>query len=252
MLLRRQIIPTISSSIGIVLALASTASAIDFSGTTSATWGTPTPDNIFTQFSGVGTNTFITGETANSLPATTLTFTGNLFTTALDRIFKIGDLSYYNGATLLSSTVDTVPLQIQLGFTNQTGLSNTFNYGFAFDITSNSGDREASADRLIPLNTSAIGNFVIDGISYTLQLGGFSQDNGVTIVPNFKAYENESTQGAIYGKITQDIRVTPVPPVMPIPPVTPTTPTTVPEPGILIGLLGIAAILSRVGTRSII
>jgi hypothetical protein len=243
MLNKRQITTTISSSIGIVLALASTASAIDFSGTTRATWGTPTPDNIFTQFSGVGTNTFTTGQSANLLPATTLTFTGNPFTTALDTIFKIGNLSYYNGETLLSSTVDTVPLQIQLGFTNPAGLSNTFNYRFAFDITSNSGDREASADRLIPLNTSATGNFVVDGISYTLQLGGFSQDGGATIVPNFKAYENESTQGAIYGKITQDVRVPPPAPVTP--------PTTVPEPGVVMGLLGIATMVGKAKTRSI-
>jgi hypothetical protein len=238
MLNKNQITTTIISSIGIVLALASTAQAIDFSGTTSATWGTPSPDNIFTQFSGVGTNTFVTGQSANLLPATTLRFTGNSFTTALDTIFKIGDLSYYNGETLFSSTVETVPLQIQLGFTNPAGLSEAFSYRFAFDITSNSGDREASADRLIPLNTSAVGSFVVDGLSYTLQLGGFSQDGGATIAPNFKAYENESTQGAIYGKITQDIRV--APPV-----------TTTPEPAAILGLLGLAAIGTRSRNRSI-
>jgi hypothetical protein len=236
---KHQITTTVSSSIGIVLALASTASAIDFSGTTSATWGTPSPDNIFTQFSGVGTNVFTTGQSTSSLPANTVTFTGNPFTTALDTVFKIGDLNYYNGETFSDSTVDTVPLRIQLGFSDPAGLSQAFSYGFKFDITSNFGDRESSADRLIPLNTSAIGNFVVDGISYTLQLGGFSQDGGATIVPNFKAYENESTQGAIYGKITQDVRVTP-PPV-----------TTTPEPTVILSLLGLAAIGHRVRYRSI-
>jgi hypothetical protein len=236
---KRHITTIISSSIGLTLALASTAKAIDFSGTTSATWSTPSPNNAVTQFSGVGTNTFVTGQSANSLPANTLTFTGNTFTTALDSLFKIGDLSYYNGVTLSGSDVNTVPLQIQLGLSNPAGLSQSFIYGFQFDITPNFGDRETNADRLIPLNTSAIGNFVVDGLSYTLQLGGFSQDGGGTIVPNFKAYENESTQGAIYGKITQDSRVVPVLPI------------TTPEPSILIGLFGIGAMVSQFGKRSI-
>jgi hypothetical protein len=238
MLNQRQITTTISSSIGIVLALASTARAIDFSGTTSATWGTPSANNILTQFSGVGTNTFVTGRSTSSLPADTLTFTGNSFTTALDTAFKIGDLNYYNGTVFTGTGVDTVPLQIQLGFVNSAGLAQVFGYEFMFDGTVNTSDREASADRLIPLNTSAIGSFVVDGLSYTLQLGGFSQDGGATIAPNFKAYENESTQGAIYGKITQDIRV--APPV-----------TTTPEPAAILSLLGLAAIGHRVRYRSI-
>lgn len=239
MLSKPRITTTISSSIGLVLLLASAAGAIEFAGTTNATWGTPTFTDISPEYSGVGTPIFTMGESTSSLPANTLTFTGNSFTTALDTIFKIGDLNYYNGTTFVGSTVDAVPLQIQLGFTNSAGPSQFFSYGFAFDITSNFGDRESDADRLIPLNTSATGSFVVDDISYTLQLGGFSQDGGATISPNFKAYENESTQGAIYGKITQDIRVTP-PPV-----------TTTPEPTAILSLLGFAALGSRVRRGSI-
>lgn len=235
---RQSLLVSIEAAIGYMFICTAPAVAIDFFGTTRATWGTPSFSNITAQFNGVGTNRFVTGQSASLLPANTLTFMGSSFTTALDRTFKIGDLSYFNGETFLESTVDSVPLQIQLDFANPAGLSQVFSYGFEFDITLNNGDREDSADRLIPLNTSAIGNFVVDGISYTLQLGGFSQDGGATIVPNFRAYENESTQGAIYGKITQDNRVTP--PV-----------TTIPEPTAILGLLGLAAIGRQVRNRAI-
>jgi hypothetical protein len=223
MMSSRFILATLGSSVGLCLSFSSSALAVTFAGTTIATWGTPSPATGVT-FSGVGTNIFSTGTGQPNV----LKFTGSAFSVPVDNLFKIGDLDYFNGITNLGSNVTSVPLNLQLGFSNPSGVTENFTYGFRFDITTNTGNREADADSLVPLTTSALGSFVADGLSYTLQLGGFSQDGGATIVPSFKAYESESTKGSLYAKITRDTRP---------------TPNGVPEPGVLLGLLGISALV---------
>lgn len=168
------------------------------------TWGEAVPDGI---------NNFVKFNSAN-------------FSTAPDTEFKVGQLSYRNGTTIPGTSFNgDFPLSVALNFTNPAGVNPTFSYLFNILNTPNStGTINGDADRL-RFSTAGLSSssFNLGGIDYSLQLLGFSSDNGATIITEFLSPEGETATSALYGKITT----------------TSTTTTPVPTPALLPGLIGL-------------
>lgn len=212
-----------------------------FVGTSSGTWGQPNPGkNPNPVSSGVGTNVFTWGNASS--PGTfenKLEFTGNQFSSGIKSLFKIGDLTYYNGTVDEGSTVDSVPLNILLTLTKPTNLTEVFRFDFELINTPNNFiDPDEDADSIFPINTFDDRSFTVGNQKYTLELTGFSQDGGLTSIDKFSVREGESTTAAIYGRITL---------VDATRPNTPPPPQQVPEPGTLVGVavLGIYIVSRR-------
>jgi hypothetical protein len=173
-----------------------------FTGSSAGIFGTPTPSSGGVVYSGVGTNVFTTGTPLEGSFTNSLTFTGMSFTDILsDTPFAVGHFTYYNGETAVGTSVDEVPLDITLTFTDPSGLVKTFTYAFHFEYTPNTGDPEADADEIYPLNVYSTTTFTADSQLYTLKLLGFSNDSGSTINSVFKAYENTTCEADLYGEI---------------------------------------------------
>jgi hypothetical protein len=213
--------------IGTALGFSSQAQALSFSGISSGTWGEPTPGSINTKpvFTGVNTNSFTWGQLiANdprfNTPPNQLTFTGKSFSAEEDSLFKIGDLTYFNGTVPLGTNVDSVPLNLHVSFKDLVDVSEVFNFDFHLVNTPNlSKNPWDNADYVYPQKNFGDRSFSYAGKKYTLELIGFSQDDGVTSVSKFGVLEGEKTTAAIFAKITQ------------IP-----EPKQVPEPGAIAGL----------------
>lgn len=200
---------------------ATPSTAQTFSGTSSGTFGTPNPGaNTNPVFSGVGTNTFTWGAPFGT-PANELSFTGSSFSGELNSLFAVGNLSYFNGTVSTDTLVDAVPLDIALDFGQPDSASQVFRFDFNLFSTLNTGTPEENADFVTPINSFGDRSITFGGTEYTLQLTGFSQDGGNTIVDRFNVLENERTTAAIYGKIT-------------------TKP--VPEPSSVLGILALGAL----------
>ena len=207
------------------------AQSLTFQGNSSATFGTPnTVTNGNPQFSGVGSNTFTFGDASSSTFGTgpnELTFAGNSFSTVINSPFQVGNFTYFNGETALGTTVDSVPLNIQLAFTSPSGLSQQ-SLGFDIQVVAtpnDTGDPVLDADSIFPVKRFANSNFNVGGTDYTLELIGFSQDGGATVVNEFRLPENEFTTTAAFGRITA------APPA-----------TAVPEPSSTVGLLALSVL----------
>ncbi|KJH72181.1 PEP-CTERM sorting domain-containing protein [Aliterella atlantica] len=207
--------------VALTISQATPSTAQTFSGNSSGTFGTPNAGSYSNPvFSGVGTNTFNWGSPAGT-PANELSFTGNSFSGELDSLFAVGDLTYFNGTVSSDTLVDSVPLDIALDFGQPDKASQVFRFDFSLFSTLNTGTDEENADFVTPINSFGDRSISFGGTEYTLQLTGFSQDGGNTIVDRFNVLENESTTAAIYGKIT-------------------TKP--VPEPSSVLGILALGAL----------
>jgi hypothetical protein len=118
------------------LGFSSQAQALTFSGISSGAWGEPTPGGINTSpfYSGVGTNSFRWGDPDDfGTGPNQLTFSGDSFSTKIGSLFKIGDLTYFNGKVTPNTSVDFVPLNLHVSFSDRPDRSNVsevFNFGF--------------------------------------------------------------------------------------------------------------------------
>lgn len=232
MLNLRQLITKISSfSIfsGVVVASLSNATIAQaqlFVGDSSGTFGTPTPSSAV--FTGVGTNTFTWGQ-GSPPPPSSLNFEGSSFSTELDQLFAVGDLTYFNGTITGGTGADSVPLNILLSTTTPSDINETFIFGFDLISTPNTGTPEENADIVSPINIIPSQSFDVNGVDYTLELLGFSQDGGITIEDDFRVLEGATTTAILFGEIT-------------VAPVLPPTPTSTPEPSAMIGLLAVSGL----------
>lgn len=230
-----------------LLGTAQIATAASFEGAATATFGTPSPD-FGVQFTGVGTNEFSTGESFAGSSSNIYSVDGLNFSTTEDSQFAIADLSYTNGQTTLGSTVNTVPLDLTLDFTNPSGLSETFTYTFDFNFTpNNTGNPVLDGDTLSVTDVFSNTSFDVGGESFTLEILGFSNDGGATIGNVFNLPEDDTTTAQLIGQIT-----TPPTPVTPPTPDTATTPEPVSSSALL--LLGTGVIVGwkkkkKVGTN---
>lgn len=210
-----------------LISLATPSYAQTFSGNSSGTFGTPNfGTNSSAVFSGVGTDTFAFGDgTAFDSPPNQYSFAGNSFSTTLDSLFQVGDFTYYNGTTLLGTTVDSVPLNISLNFTDPSGVTQAFSFNLQNNSTPNTGTAEQNADFVFPTNSIGTQTFTVGTTEYTLALNGFSQNGGVTTVDQFRVLEDEGTTAGLFGRITIAPDSEPIP-----------------EPASMLGILALSAL----------
>jgi hypothetical protein len=227
-------VSTLAVSTVAALGFSSQAFGLTFYGGSSGTWGEPDPgSNTKPTSTGVGTHEFKWGQAITDDPdfgteANKLTFTGidknKPFLAKVGSLFKVGSLTYSNGIVPLGTNVDSVPLNLNLSFTNPVNYSEEFKFDFELYNTPNLGATpEENADSVIIMNKYGDRSFTDDqGIEYLLEMIGFSQDGGITTVNKFDVLEREQTTAGIYARIT---RVTPT--------------KQIPEPS---GLVGISAL----------
>ncbi|MCF2150838.1 choice-of-anchor K domain-containing protein [Desmonostoc muscorum LEGE 12446] len=178
------------------------AQAFFFSGTSSGTWGQPTPGSIDTNptYTGVGTNTFTWGQPyPSSTPPNKLIFTGSSFSGNIDSVFKISDLSYFNGTVLKGTSVEFLPLNLNLSFNSPVGIDQVFNLNFHLVNTANTSTNPQENADLVFLDTNLSNNsFTFAGNKYKLELTGFNPD-----VPqlSIKVPEGSTTKTALYARI---------------------------------------------------
>ncbi len=184
--------------------------ALTFSGISSGTWGQPTPGSTDTNpiYTGVGSNTFTWGDPNVCLPGPSectitgsnqLNFNGNSFSPEINSAFKVGDLTYFNGTVGEGTSVESVPLNLNLSFSPPVGASQVFGFNLRLVNTPNNAtDPEENAD-FVFINTNLSNrSFSFDGNEYTLELTGFNPDVDQI---NIKALEAATTTTAIYAKI---------------------------------------------------
>ena len=200
-------------------AMATSAQAITFTGTSSATFGVPTPSSGIL-YGGVGTNEFWTGEVAYGGDPNILRIDGLPFSTPENVAFPVAELTYTNGQTWEGTTAESVPVDFQLALTSPVVFAPTFTFEFVFNMTPNTtGDPVLDADTLYPVDVFSSTNFMVGGDPYTLQLLGFSSDGGVTFEDHFTLPEDQTTVSLYMARITA------------------TPPELIPEPLTLLGVV---------------
>ncbi|MBD2678155.1 MULTISPECIES: choice-of-anchor K domain-containing protein [Nostoc] len=179
------------------------AQAFSFSGISSGTWGVPTPGSLDTNptFTGVGTNTFTWGQpSAPSTLPNKLIFDGSSFSGNTDSLFKIGELKYFNETVLKGTSVEFVPLNLNLSLNSPVGINQAFGFDFRLVNTPNiaTNTPEQNADFVFIDTNLSYKTFTFAGNKYTLELTGFNPD-----VPLFsiQALEGGTTTASVYAKI---------------------------------------------------
>jgi len=193
--------------------------AIDltFTGVASGQWGLPTNATASTQLSnqaGGSNNRLEWGRTDNCPTCTPFNnyvqYDSQSFVATAGQLFNLGNLTYRNGSTWDEFNGDFA-LTVSLALNTPLAATEQFNFLFNILNTPNlTGNPVLDADILrfsvvnLPSQT-----FQYDGVSYTLQLVGFSSDNGKTLLSEFKSPEGSTAAASLYGEITS---TTPAPP----------------------------------------
>jgi hypothetical protein len=218
------------------LGFSSQAQALTFSGNSSGVWGEPTPGGMNPDFkasSPPGSNLFTWGDPDDfGTGPNQLTFAGNTFSSEMGSLFKIGDLTYFNGSVTPGTSVESVPLNLHVSFGDRVNVSEVFDFNFQLVNTPNDSPIAAdNADFVYVGKNFGNRNFTFADKKYTLSLTGFREKESTTDVSDFRVLEGKETTAAIFAKITQ------------VPPDT----KTIPEPGTVAGLslLGIYLISRR-------
>ncbi|MBW4676251.1 MAG: choice-of-anchor K domain-containing protein [Desmonostoc geniculatum HA4340-LM1] len=178
------------------------AQAFSFSGFSSGTWGEPTPGSLDTNptYTGVGTKTFTWGQPSSpSILPNKLVFDGSSFSGDTDSVFKIGELRYFNETVLKGTSVEFVPLNLNLSLNSPVGINQVFNFNFHLVNTPNtSTNPQENADSVFIDTNLAYNSFTFAGNKYTLELTGFNPD-----VPqlSIKALEGGTATTAVYARI---------------------------------------------------
>jgi hypothetical protein len=235
-------ITTLSVAVTALTALgfSSQAQALTFSGNSSGAWGEPTPGSINTNpiFSGVGTNSFSWGDADDfGTGPNRLTFNGDSFSSEIGSLFKIGDLTYFNGSVTPNTSVDFVPLNLHVSFNDRVNVSEVFDFNFQLVNTPNDSPNPAdNADFVYVGKNFGDRNFTFADKKYILELTGFRETGSTTDVSEFRVLEGKGTTAGIFAKITE----------------VPSDTKTIPEPGAIAGLslLGIYLISRRKSANS--
>lgn len=154
--------------------------------------------------SGVGTSHFTWGV---GLPdVSSLDYQNAAFSSTDETPFKIGTLTYHNGAISSGTGADGVNLSLDVSFTDPSGVTQNFVYGMQLINTANTTDPIASADYVI-LSTFPTATFNIGLTTYTLKLsfddltgGGFIQTGN-----QLHVLEGETATAALKGVVTTDL-----------------------------------------------
>jgi len=122
-----------------------------------------------------------------------------------DTPFVIGSFSYRNGTTTIASAdgILGVDLNVRLSITSPFEFSKDFTFAFHIINTPNHNPVQPIPDADIVTVTSTLSSafFTYNGIDYTLELLGFSTNNGRTIRTDFSSPEFGTANAKIYGRI---------------------------------------------------
>jgi hypothetical protein len=216
-----------------------------FAGDSLGTFGTPTVDaavDANATFSienpNAQTESFLLGEPGDGSVPNKLTFIGTTFSTAPEQVFSVGTLSYLNGQTFKGTNVSNVPLGVNLTFLQPVLTQQRFDYSFAFSLTPNR-DRDSSADSLTLSENPTPRPLEIEQAKYSLEILGFSLDNGATFTRDLQVSEDQVANGILFAQIRlASIAAEPT---------APAAPTDIPEPAVgqALLLLGITTTLLK-------
>ena len=220
----------------VLLGLPNQAKAITFAGKADGEWSLPpnaSPQyTSITDENGGNNNRMSWGEASPGNFSSYVQFDGVNFSTEINKFFDIGTLYYRNGTTYVDSNFDGdfslgLNLSLTLPFANRQTFSFLFNI---LNTPNTTGNPVLDGDRL-RFSTAGISShtFEYEGNDYTLQLMGFSTNNGRTIVKEFNSPEGATAKAFLYGQIIA------------------ASPVSVPEPVSLVSLLllGIYLVLRK-------
>ncbi|MEL0590272.1 MAG: choice-of-anchor K domain-containing protein [Planktothrix rubescens PR222] len=131
-------------------------------------------------------------------------FDGKPFSTGTDARFDLGKLTYKNGETEAGSApTGDIPLEITLSVTQPESSPQTFNFVVKNQVTENTtGDAVLDADRLLFSGAGLSQERIkVAGVEYTLDLFGFTSDDGKSTVGQFDSPENSTADANLLGKI---------------------------------------------------
>lgn len=117
--------------------------------------------------------------------------------------FLIGYFGYLNGTQIPGTGITGVDLSVLLTLTSPLGLNNL--YEFDFSIT----NALIGPDTVTIAGPVASTIFIYDDEEYTLEILGFSTDDGATITSEFTNCEDHLLYAGLYAKITSDIQQLP-------------------------------------------
>jgi hypothetical protein len=238
--------PSISGALTVIglMWLVDPAQALTFTGTAAGQFGLPNTSgfesDVFLSSESGGVNNRLTWgvPTIESFSSFVQFDSEDSFSTSVDSIFKVGNLTYRNGTTFANTGFDgDFPLSIQLTFTNPAGLNESFSYLFKILNTDNStGDPVQDGD-ILRFSAAGLSNssFSFEGTNYTLALLGFATDDGANIINQFNSPEGDTATAGLYGKIT----------AVPVEP-----PEAIPTPVLLPGLIAMGAAALRKCTQA--
>lgn len=176
-------------------------------GTSSGTWGKPDkgtkPNPKLYQNP---PDTFEWGKPVRkSYEPNGLIFTGGGFAEEIGKPFEVGKLNYYNGSIFVNTAVESVPLKIELDLDSPTDRSTTFTFDLDLDTTDDRGktDDDAKSDFVYFPDVLPSQTFTYDGTKYTLELVGFSKDEGKTLENRFRVRERQGDLASLFAKITK-------------------------------------------------
>ena len=130
--------------------------------------------------------------------------------------FLVGTLRHFNNAIWSGTAASSTDLGVNLTCRSPT-TSQAFNFTLAIDETPNvSGtcvypSTVPCADKISFPNAIPNQSFNILGTNYTLELLGFSNSLGGTLVRDFISQEGGANSAYLYGRITEDRRNVPEP-----------------------------------------
>lgn len=179
------------------------AQAITIAGSSNGTWINPEAgaENPNPVFSGVGTNIFQWGDPDGfGTGSNELSFSGNSFSTSNDSLFKLGDLTYFNGITSIGTLINSVSLNTLINVTIPSLVEQNFTSKVKLSTTLNTGAPDLDADSIFFPNRFPSPTFNLDGTLTRLEIVGFSKDGGATTFSQLRVFEGKSDRASLYAK----------------------------------------------------
>ncbi|NET24090.1 choice-of-anchor K domain-containing protein [Okeania sp. SIO1I7] len=200
-----KLLTTLVATTTILFAATENAQAITFSGTSSGSWGLPVVSTgvEFLSDENGGTNNRLTwGIAATTSFRNYVQYDGLSFSTDVNTLFAVGDLTYGNGATYYGFNGD-FPLEVELSFTNPFNNAENFNYTFNIFNTPNIYNDPVLDGDILLFTANGLTNdsFNFAGVDYTLKLAGFSSDGGNTFLSEFNSPEHSVANAILYAEI---------------------------------------------------
>lgn len=180
-----------------------------FTGTVSGQFGepeTPYETSVYsiTDENGGDNNRLTWGEPASGSFSNYVQFDGTNFSSDINTIFPLGNLTYTNGTTSQNTSFQgDFPLTVSLSVSDPVNSTETFDFEFnILNTTNTTGDPVLDGDEL-RFSDAGISRetFNYNGTLYSLELFGFSSD-GVTTIGQFNLPEEATTNGTLFGRIT--------------------------------------------------